>query len=432
MARSNKSTNKNTGRTGGKAAGKKSKSAEPLKSKLTALSTKAKESKVTVVAIFAAAVVVLLAAVVITVSSSRPHTVGSVKTSSTVVITYEELSSKVRLLLFDKNVGADSLVENFTVKDGKSIYLMNINAGQSLGTLVNDVAHICKEGGLNVRIAGSRIIAEAPSYRADIDIETETETVQPPVIIETPPAPVKPTPPVTDSTKDKYGLTLPPKGNARIALLIDDCGMNLNLAERLATMKTPMAFAILPHLLYSRETADAVRKRGKIVFLHFPMEPESFPATDPGPGAVFLNMPETLIQAVTKSNVENLGRIDGANNHTGSALTSDDVKIRQTLTALSEYTNTFVDSNTSPKSVAYQVCKELGMRCGINRKFIDNENDHKYITSKLYEAAELAGKSGGIIIIGHLRPDTVTVLEEAIPRLESLGYRFVSITTFTN
>ncbi len=430
MARSNKSTNKNTGRTGGKAAGKKSKSAAPLKSKLTALSTKAKESKVTVIAIFAAAVVVLLAAVVITVSSSRPHSVSNVRTANADVITYEELSRKVRLLLFEKNVGADSLVESFTVKDGKSVYLMNINAGQSLNTLVDDIARICKEGSLNVRIAGSRIIAEAPSYRADIDIEVET--VQPPVVVQTPPAPVKPEPPVTDSTKDKYGLTLPPKGNARIALLIDDCGMNLNLAERLASMKTPLAFAILPHQPYSRETADAVRKRGKIVFLHFPMEPESFPATDPGPGAVFLNMPETLIQAVTKSNVENLGRIDGANNHTGSALTADEVKIRQTLTALSEYTNTFVDSNTSSKSVAYQVCKDLGMRCGINRKFIDNENDHKYITSKLYEAAELAGKSGGIIVIGHLRPDTVTVLEEAIPRLESLGYRFVTITTFTN
>jgi polysaccharide deacetylase 2 family uncharacterized protein YibQ len=183
---------------------------------------------------------------------------------------------------------------------------------------------------------------------------------------------------------------------------------------------------------YSRETADLAHNRGKKVFLHFPMEPESFPATDPGQGAVLLTMPDAIIQAVTKSNVENLGYIDGMNNHMGSALTADETKIRQTLAAISQYTNIFVDSNTSNKSVALEVCRELGMKCGLNRKFLDNENDHKYIAAKLYEAAELAQKDGGIIAIGHLRPDTVTVLAEIVPLLQNLGYKFVPITTLTN
>jgi polysaccharide deacetylase 2 family uncharacterized protein YibQ len=73
------------------------------------------------------------------------------------------------------------------------------------------------------------------------------------------------------------------------------------------------------------------------------------------------------------------------------------------------------------------VCEEQGFVCGINKKFLDNENSHEYITSKLYEAATAAETQGGVIAIGHLRPDTITVLERIVPELQKLGYQFVVI-----
>jgi hypothetical protein len=71
--------------------------------------------------------------------------------------------------------------------------------------------------------------------------------------------------------------------------------------------------------------------------------------------------------------------------------------------------------------------EEEGFKCGINRKFIDNENSHTYIASRLYEAARLAERLGGIIVIGHLRSDTVAVLENVVPELQKLGYSFVTV-----
>jgi polysaccharide deacetylase 2 family uncharacterized protein YibQ len=225
-------------------------------------------------------------------------------------------------------------------------------------------------------------------------------------------------------------LVLPPKGSGKIALLIDDGGMNLALAERLLNIGVPVALAILPHLPHSGETAALVHEYEQTVFLHFPMEPLSYPSTDPGQGAVLVNMPELLIEQIVKQNVENLGGlVDGYNNHMGSALTEDATKMAQVFEHMKPYSTNFVDSNTSAKTVALATCQETaGYKCGLNRKFLDNENDHGYIRQKLYEMAAQSNK-GGIITIGHLRPDTIAVLEEVVPQLQALGYQFVPITS---
>jgi polysaccharide deacetylase 2 family uncharacterized protein YibQ len=203
----------------------------------------------------------------------------------------------------------------------------------------------------------------------------------------------------------------------------------MNLANRITKINAPMAIAILPHQQFSKETAELVRSRGKTVFLHFPMEPLNYPITDPGMGAVLLTMPESLIAQITAQNVESLGSIiDGANNHMGSAVTQDTEKMKQILSSLRPYTNHFIDSNTSPRTVAFTVCQEEeGFKCGINRKFIDNESSQSYIAAKIYEAAGQAENMGGLIILGHLRPDTVAVLEYVVPELQKLGYSFVTV-----
>jgi polysaccharide deacetylase 2 family uncharacterized protein YibQ len=203
--------------------------------------------------------------------------------------------------------------------------------------------------------------------------------------------------------------------------------MNLPLAERLTSLNIPFTIAVLPHTTFAKETALLAKSRGKGVIMHLPMEPENLASNDPGPGALLIEMPELLIEEIILKNIESIGEIDGANNHMGSALTSNEDKIRQVLAILSKYTDTYIDSYTSPKSVAYRVCNEIGMKCGINRKFIDNEANQTYIASKIYEAMATAQNNGAMIVIGHLRPDTITVLEYVVPELTNLGYKFIPV-----
>ena len=191
-----------------------------------------------------------------------------------------------------------------------------------------------------------------------------------------------------------------------------------------------MAIAILPHLQDTKESARICSAYGKTIFLHYPMQPKSYPNTDPGEGAALVSMPEILIDAVTKKNFEALGvHIDGFNNHMGSAITEDAAKMAQIFKTAKNYTDTFVDSRTTEKSVAYDECVKAGMRCGINRKFIDNDNDVNTIIEMIYEAAEIAKKDGEVLVIGHIRPKTLEALEIALPILENRRIAVVPLKT---
>ncbi|PLX70115.1 MAG: hypothetical protein C0603_04020 [Denitrovibrio sp.] len=218
-----------------------------------------------------------------------------------------------------------------------------------------------------------------------------------------------------------------PKPNS-IAFVIDDCGYSVELAKKLAALPYSLTMAIIPHTKYAKETSKIAKKNGKTVFLHQPMQPESYPKTDPGKGAILLNMPESIIKASIDKNMKNVGNVDGFNNHMCSALTQNKEKMQQVFKYIKKYTTTFVDSYTAQGTVAFDECKAAGFRCGINRKFIDNESDYDYIRSKIIEGTEIAREDGSVIMIGHLREGTVDALAKILPELVEAGYTLVSAT----
>ncbi|MGA1847354.1 divergent polysaccharide deacetylase family protein [Deferribacter abyssi] len=220
--------------------------------------------------------------------------------------------------------------------------------------------------------------------------------------------------------------------NKRLVIIIDDCGNNIKLAKKLASLPYPITMSIIPFLKHSRETAKIARQYNKTVFLHLPMQPKTYPNTDPGKGAIYLNTPKSLIEIIIKKDIDNLGIIDGVNNHMGSALTENKEKMQQVLSILKKYTDTFIDSHTSTKTVAYEVCKSLKLKCGINRKFIDNLDNRNYIRKKLYESLSLFEKYNTIIIIGHLKENTIQVLEEELPQLRQKGITISRIEEVIN
>ncbi|UOD34166.1 divergent polysaccharide deacetylase family protein [Deferribacteraceae bacterium V6Fe1] len=213
----------------------------------------------------------------------------------------------------------------------------------------------------------------------------------------------------------------------KIAIILDDAGNSLDLAEEI--LKTPykITLSVIPFTQYDRETAEMVKKYKKELFLHLPMQPKSYPSTDPGKGAILLNTPESLINIIIKKDIERLGKVDGANNHMGSALTENTQKMKQVLKYLKKYTDTFVDSHTAKNTVAYDVCKDYMTYCGINNVFIDNVDDADYIKDKINKGINLLEKEKKVIMIGHLRPTTVKVLMSYLPELEKKGIKFSTV-----
>ena len=336
----------------------------------------------------------------------------------------DNIAVLIRLVLYDYEI-ARSAVEERTTKTpkGKITYhfRVKIPADHTI-SLRKAVERLLKQKGYSTKI----------SKTGELTAESNLDGVKIAFIdIIEPNGDAVKQPKKDNSVQKKYPS--PPASAdvvVKMAILLDDAGANLNLVKRFVNISYPVGAAVLPHLQYSQEAAKTISAYGKNVFLHFPMEPKSYPTTDPGEGAVLVNMPELLIEALVKKNFENLGiPVDGFNNHMGSALTEDKVKMAQIFASAAKYTNSFVDSRTTSASVAYDECVKAGLKCGVNKKFIDNDNDVNAIIIKIYEGAELAKKNGEVLLIGHMRQHTLDALEIALPILQERKITIVPVTS---
>ncbi len=88
----------------------------------------------------------------------------------------------------------------------------------------------------------------------------------------------------------------------------------------------------------------------------------------------------------------------------------------------------FVDSRTSPESIAEQVATEHQVPSLRRDVFLDNQKQPGYIKSQFRLLLSKARAKGSALGIAHPHPVTLRVLEKLLPRLQSEGVRLVSLT----
>jgi len=212
-----------------------------------------------------------------------------------------------------------------------------------------------------------------------------------------------------------------PDARGRLAILLDDGGQKLDLVPVAAALPTEVGFAILPFLPRSAETAVALHQAGHEIWLHLPMEPENYPADDPGPGAVLMAMTSDELRTVVHSALNNIPHVVGVNNHMGSKATADLKTMTWIMQELKARGMAFIDSRTTIHTVAEEAAQAQGVPTGRRHVFLDNERSAAAIRTQLDEAVYRSRMEGGIIAIGHLDPVTVEVLTQDLPGLSARG-----------
>lgn len=85
----------------------------------------------------------------------------------------------------------------------------------------------------------------------------------------------------------------------------------------------------------------------------------------------------------------------------------------------------FVDSLTSPKSVAYRVAKTYRVPTAKNQIFLDNSKNINDIKKQIRLLARIATRRGATIGIGHAHPTTTRAIHESLPMLQERGIQLV-------
>ena len=215
----------------------------------------------------------------------------------------------------------------------------------------------------------------------------------------------------------------PPFDGPRLYLVLDDAGHSLDHLRRFIRFPGVFTLAVLPRLEYTHESARMAIASGHAVILHQPMEPLG--EHDPGPGAIMVGDSEGRIRATLGRNIDSIAGITGINNHMGSKATGDQYTMEVVATELSRRSMFFLDSRTTPHTVAVPIARSIGVPVLERDVFLDNVADRELIGEQLDEALAIARDKGWAVMIGH-----VTVAELAdvlIGRYEEIvaaGYRF--------
>jgi polysaccharide deacetylase 2 family uncharacterized protein YibQ len=214
-----------------------------------------------------------------------------------------------------------------------------------------------------------------------------------------------------------------------IALLIDDLGANPRAARRLAGLPYVVNIAVLPFTPHDRAAAALVHERGGDVLLHLPLEPLRFPADDPGPGALWVTMTTERRLAVFAADWARVPGAIGLNNHMGSRYTADVTAMAALADAVAPRDVVFVDSLTTPRSVAARQMVRRGVPTLTRTHFLDEKATIEAVSAELDAALRYARREGAALVIGHPNRATLQVLAEAAPRFEKAGVRPVTLRT---
>lgn len=207
----------------------------------------------------------------------------------------------------------------------------------------------------------------------------------------------------------------------RVAIVFDDLGRDLAAADRLLATGEPITFSILPFRPHSVETAERVHAAGEEVILHLPMEPQAYPRIRPGPGGLLVAMDEATLQRQLDTDLAAVPFIDGVNNHMGSRLTEEATPMATVMEGLAARSLFFLDSRTTPHSVAAEAAEQAGIPWLARDIFLDNTQTPEAIAGQFDKLIDLALRRGHAIAIGHPHPATLDALEVALPRLREAG-----------
>ncbi|MBP3709277.1 MAG: divergent polysaccharide deacetylase family protein [Treponema sp.] len=216
---------------------------------------------------------------------------------------------------------------------------------------------------------------------------------------------------------------------AKLVFVFDDAGQNLSQLEKYLSLPFPITVAVLPKLAHSKASADRIRASGNEVMLHQPMQAINL-NVNPGPGAITPDMQSSAIAALVKENIAEIGPVAGVNNHEGSLITEDEIKIGAVMSAAKESGAFFMDSRTTSQTRVPQASMELGIPYYERNVFLDNTKNRSDIIAEVVRALNIANANGAVIMIGHVWSADVlpAILLELYPVLKSKGYTFTTVS----
>ena len=241
--------------------------------------------------------------------------------------------------------------------------------------------------------------AKEPSKEIEDEIIEEKTKIEKPAIKEKKEL-------ITKKDSYKYDLKTKPK----LVIIIDDV-VSKSQKDKILNIGYPITMAFLPPNGVQKESA-IIAQNLPFHMIHFPMQAsKNFKNIE----IDTLNISDSYekIEARVKKLRDLYPNTTYTNNHTGSVFTENYEAMDKLFRALKKYNFIFVDSKTTPDSVAKELSIKYQMPYIVRDTFLDNDRSFTAIQNQLKDAIRVAKKQGFAIAIGHPYEVTFKVLKES-------------------
>ena len=217
--------------------------------------------------------------------------------------------------------------------------------------------------------------------------------------------------------------TKTPPRSSYVAIIIDDLGHNYSRGLRALRLPAPLTYAILPYSTHAKRLADIAYESGKEVMVHLPMQNLRNMAI--GPGGLTSNLTRLEFHQAVSAAIFRVPHASGINNHMGSFLTQESLPMEWLMEDIKAMDLFFVDSRTTPNTVASIIAKKKNLLSSSRDIFLDNERSIYAIDQQFRKLVNLAKRQGTGIAICHPYQETLDYLEIAIPQLRQEGIEII-------
>ena len=165
------------------------------------------------------------------------------------------------------------------------------------------------------------------------------------------------------------------------------------------------------------------RSAGHEVLLQIPLEPENYPATDPGPHTLLTTLPPE----------ENLKRLQwlmsrytgyvGLTNHMGAKFEATQASLAPVLKEVKARGLLFVDDGSVKASTGGQIASSIGLDYSVADVQLDGD-----VAKGLAELETLAKQKGSAIGVVSAKPATIKQIADWAAKLEAKGIVLVPVS----
>ena len=214
-----------------------------------------------------------------------------------------------------------------------------------------------------------------------------------------------------------------------VAIIIDDVGYDLKMARSFMDLGVPLTLSVISTAPHAAAISRLAKQKGCELILHLPMEPRNYPQVNPGPGAILSEMKDEAILATIEGHIQRVPGIRGVNNHMGSRLTELEEKMAVVFSDLKRRNLFYIDSRTTPRSVAVSLAKKTGVLVGTRGIFLDNHLSERAMKFQIERLVGMARNTGGAIAIGHPHRVTLNCLRDSLERIRE-SIKIVPVSEF--